>query len=152
MQRAAFQLRIAETHDNVANVDEAWRDGLNGLFQSWRGIRDTIGYAPVFDPVIRIVDILIDAPAELREAASAPCCGPSITLAGSVSSQTCNRQSASLAGSELHPRPYRRHGHRRGRDDWSAPPAQRRKPVRRRITSALRRPGSGNPGTARRPG
>ena len=36
--------------------------------QVWRDIHDTIGYAPAFDPAIRIVDILSDAPVDLHKA------------------------------------------------------------------------------------
>ena len=60
----AFHLRLAEKHDDVAGVTEAWRDGIPGLFQVWRYICDNIDYVPVFDLAATILDILIDAPTD----------------------------------------------------------------------------------------
>ena len=60
----AFHLRLAETHDDVAGVTEAWRDGIPGLFRAWRYICDHIDYVPVFDLAATILDILIDAPTD----------------------------------------------------------------------------------------
>ena len=60
----AFHLRLAETHDDVAGVTEAWRDGIPGLFRAWRYICDNIDYVPVFDLAATILDILIDAPTD----------------------------------------------------------------------------------------
>ena len=60
----AFHLRLAEKHDDVAGVTEAWRDGIAGLFQAWRYICDNIDYVPVFDLAATILDILIDAPTD----------------------------------------------------------------------------------------
>ena len=60
----AFHLRLAETHDGVAGVTEAWRDGIPGLFRAWRYICDHIDYVPVFDLAATILDILIDAPTD----------------------------------------------------------------------------------------
>ena len=60
----AFHLRLAEKHDDVAGVTEAWRDGIPGLFQAWRYICDNIDYVPVFDLAATILDILIDAPTD----------------------------------------------------------------------------------------
>ena len=60
----AFHLRLAEKHDDVAGVTEAWRDGIPGLFRVWRYICDNIDYVPVFDLAATILDILIDAPTD----------------------------------------------------------------------------------------
>ena len=60
----AFHLRLAETHDDVADVTEAWREGIPGLFQTWRHICDNIDHSPVFDLAATILDILSDAPAD----------------------------------------------------------------------------------------
>ena len=60
----AFHLRLAEKHDHVAGVTEAWRDGIPGLFRVWRYICDNIDYVPVFDLAATILDILIDAPTD----------------------------------------------------------------------------------------
>ena len=60
----AFHLRLAATHDDVAGVTEAWRDGIPGLFRAWRYICDNIDYVPVFDLAATILDILIDAPTD----------------------------------------------------------------------------------------
>ena len=60
----AFHLRLAATHDDVAGVTEAWRDGIPGLFRAWRYICDNIDYVPVFDLASTILDILIDAPTD----------------------------------------------------------------------------------------
>ena len=60
----AFHLRLAEKHDDVVGVTEAWRDGIPGLFQVWRYICDNIDYVPVFDLAATILDILIDVPTD----------------------------------------------------------------------------------------
>ena len=58
----AFHLRLTTADDDVPTVEEAWRDGIPGLFRAWRYICDNIDYVPVFDLAARILDILIDAP------------------------------------------------------------------------------------------
>ncbi|MXZ91483.1 MAG: hypothetical protein F4W95_14880 [Chloroflexi bacterium] len=60
----AFHLRLAESHDDVVGVTEAWRDGIPGLFRAWQYICDHIDYVPVFDLAATILDILIDAPTD----------------------------------------------------------------------------------------
>ena len=60
----AFHLRLAESHDDVVGVTEAWREGIPGLFRAWQYICDHIDYVPVFDLAATILDILIDAPTD----------------------------------------------------------------------------------------
>ena len=68
----AFHLRLASANDDVPTVAEAWRDGIPGLFRTWRYICDTIDYVPVFDLAAGILDILIDGPADLHEPVLSP--------------------------------------------------------------------------------
>ena len=60
----AFHLRLAATHEDVAGVPEAYRDGISGLFRAWQYICDNIDYVPVFDLAATILDILSDAPTD----------------------------------------------------------------------------------------
>ncbi|MYC33072.1 MAG: hypothetical protein F4X64_07840 [Chloroflexi bacterium] len=60
----AFHLRLAATHEDVAGVPEAYRDGIPGLFRAWQYICDNIDYVPVFDLAATILDILSDAPTD----------------------------------------------------------------------------------------
>lgn len=68
----AFHLRLAEMHDDVAGVTEAWLEGIPGLFQTWRYICDNIGHIPVFDLAATILDILSDAPTDWHAPVIAP--------------------------------------------------------------------------------
>ena len=65
----AFQNRLsAEAEDgDVQTVGEAWRDGLDGLYDAWRYICDNIDYVPVFELAADIIDTLRDGPVELQE-------------------------------------------------------------------------------------
>ena len=63
----AFQDRLAEENEDVPTVGEAWRAGLDGLYDAWRYICDNIDYVPVFELAADIVDILRDGSSEMRE-------------------------------------------------------------------------------------
>ena len=65
----AFQNRLsAEAEDgDIQTVGEAWRDGLDGLYDAWRYICDNIDYVPVFELAADIIDTLRDGPVELQE-------------------------------------------------------------------------------------
>ena len=68
----AFQNRLSAEDGDVQTVGEAWRDGLDGLYDAWRYICDNIDYVPVFDLAASIIDTLRDGPAELHDAAIVP--------------------------------------------------------------------------------
>ena len=68
----AFQDRLAGSNDNVPTVEEAWREGVRGLFSAWRFICDNIDYESVFDLASNILDVLIDGSGELQAAAITP--------------------------------------------------------------------------------
>ena len=68
----AFQDRLASNNDDVPTVEEAWREGVRGLFNAWRYICDNIDYESVFDLASQILDVLIDGSGELQAAAITP--------------------------------------------------------------------------------
>ena len=68
----AFQDRLAQNNDDVPTVEEAWREGVRGLFNAWRFICDNIDYESVFDLASRILDVLIDGSGELQATAITP--------------------------------------------------------------------------------
>ena len=68
----AFQNRLSAEDGDVQTVGEAWRNGLDGLYDAWRYICDNIDYVPVFELAADIIDTLRDGPAELHEAAIEP--------------------------------------------------------------------------------
>ncbi|MDE2688628.1 MAG: hypothetical protein OXI16_14180 [Chloroflexota bacterium] len=68
----AFQNRLSAEDRDVQTVGEAWRNGLDGLYDAWRYICDNIDYVPVFELAADILDALRDGPAELREAVIVP--------------------------------------------------------------------------------
>ena len=58
----AFQDRLAIVDEDVPTVDEAVRDGLEGLHDAWDYICEHIDYVPVFELAGDIVDVLMDGP------------------------------------------------------------------------------------------
>ena len=63
----AFQDRLAEEDEDVPTVGEAWRARLDGLYDAWRYICDSIDYVPVFELAADIVDILRDGSSEMHQ-------------------------------------------------------------------------------------
>ena len=68
----AFQDRLSAEDEDVQNVLEAWRNGLDGLHDAWRYICDSIDYVPVFELAAEIIDVLRDGPNELHEMVITP--------------------------------------------------------------------------------
>ena len=68
----AFQNRLSTEDGDVQTVGEAWRKGLDGLYDAWRYICDNIDYVPVFELAADIIDALRDGPSDLHHAAIAP--------------------------------------------------------------------------------
>ena len=68
----AFQDRLAEVDENVATVNEALRDDLDGLQDAWTYVMDNIDYVPTFELAGNIVDVLKDGPTEVRLPAIEP--------------------------------------------------------------------------------
>ena len=62
----AFQDRLATVDDDVATVNEALRNDLDGLHDAWTYVMDEIDYVPVFELAGNIVDVLKDGPAEVQ--------------------------------------------------------------------------------------
>ena len=62
----AFQDRLAAVDDDVATIDEALRDELDGLHDAWLYICDAIDYVPVFELANNIVDVLKDGTPEVQ--------------------------------------------------------------------------------------
>ena len=62
----AFQDRLAAVDEDVATVNEALRDDLEGLRREWRRIIEEIDYVPVFELAGSIVDVLEDGPEEVQ--------------------------------------------------------------------------------------
>ena len=62
----AFQDRLAVVDENVATVNEALIDGLDGLSDAWSRIMDEVAYVPVFELAGFIADVLKDAPDEFH--------------------------------------------------------------------------------------
>ena len=62
----AFQDRLAAVDDDVATIDEALRDELDGLHDAWLYICNAIDYVPVFELANNIVDVLKDGTPEVQ--------------------------------------------------------------------------------------
>ena len=62
----AFQDRLATVDVNVSTVEEALKNGLDGLHDSWRYIIEHIDYVPVFELAANIVEVLQYGPRELQ--------------------------------------------------------------------------------------
>ena len=65
----AFQERLAAVSPQVPTIREARAHGLAGLRAAWVDICDNIDYVPVFQLAIDILDVLDDAPVDLRSKA-----------------------------------------------------------------------------------
>ena len=68
----AFQDRLAVVNHDVPTVDESWREGVRELRDDWLRICDEIDYVPVFELGATILDILLDAPADMHSSVIAP--------------------------------------------------------------------------------
>ena len=68
----AFQDRLAAVNSTVPTVSESWRGGVEGLRDTWLTICEEIDYVPVFELGAIILDILTDAPEDIRIPAIVP--------------------------------------------------------------------------------
>ncbi len=62
----AFQDRLATVDEDVATVNEALRNELDGLHDAWLHVMEEIDYVPVFELAGNIVDVLKDGPPEVH--------------------------------------------------------------------------------------
>ncbi len=90
----AFQDRLSPLNSEVPTVQESLQGGIQGLRDSWRTIRESIDYVPVFELAEQVIEVLQTAPTDISQ--------PTLQFLVDAVDETRNLEGHDLSGRLFH--------------------------------------------------